>query len=105
MTADWPGDVRHVGDVSPVCCSCAERGKARLDTAVRVGGGREGACQAVEPQGSEYRRVDAPADRFVVAGKPLLGAVGVKPRGRVICGEFRSINRGRVFPGGVAWTS
>src|ERR1700677_883592 len=30
----WPGGVRHVGDVSPVCGVGAERGKARLDTAV-----------------------------------------------------------------------
>ena len=39
----WPGGVRHVGDVSPVCCFCTERGKARLDTAVRdhVDGERE----------------------------------------------------------------
>ena len=35
-TADWPGGVRHVGDVSPVCCSCTERGKACPDTAVRI---------------------------------------------------------------------
>ena len=28
VTADWPGGVRHVGDVSPVCCSCAERGES-----------------------------------------------------------------------------
>ena len=33
----WPGGVRHVGDVSPVCGSCMERGKARLDTAVEDG--------------------------------------------------------------------
>src|SRR5258707_6321766 len=39
----WPGGVRHVGDVSPVCCFCAERGKARLDTAVEDG---EGSCRA-----------------------------------------------------------
>ena len=45
------------------------------------------------------------ADRLVVAGRPLLGAVGVEPRGRVICGEFRSINREQNFSGGVAWTS
>ena len=32
----WPGGVRHVGDVSPVCCSCMERGKACPDTAVRL---------------------------------------------------------------------
>ena len=39
----WPGGVRHVGDVSPVCGFCRERGKARLDTAVhdRVDGERE----------------------------------------------------------------
>ena len=37
------------------------------------------------------------ADRPVVAVKPLLGAVGVEPRGRVICGGVRSINRERVF--------
>ena len=24
----WPGGVRHVGDVSPVCCFCAERGES-----------------------------------------------------------------------------
>src|SRR6476661_7285171 len=41
----WPGGVRHVGDVSPVCGFCMERGKACPDTAVRVcGGWREGAC-------------------------------------------------------------
>jgi len=33
----WPGGVRHGGDVSPVCGFCAERGKARLDTAVEDG--------------------------------------------------------------------
>ena len=31
-TADWRGGVRQVGDVSPVCCSCAERGTARGGT-------------------------------------------------------------------------
>src|SRR5258705_10024719 len=35
------------------------------------------------------------ADRLVVAVKPLLGAVGVEPRGWVICGVVRSINRER----------
>ena len=41
----WPGGVRHVGDVSPVCCSCMERGKACPDTAVgdRGDGERESA--------------------------------------------------------------
>ena len=37
----WPGGVRHVGDVSPVCCFCTERGKARLDTASVEDGERE----------------------------------------------------------------
>jgi hypothetical protein len=46
----WPGGVRHIGDVSPVCGFCMERGKACPDTAVRVcGGWREGACRAAEP--------------------------------------------------------
>ena len=33
------------------------------------------------------------ADRLVVAVKPLLDAVGVEPRGRVIWGWVRWINR------------
>src|ERR1700682_2838951 len=48
----WPGGVRHVGDVSPVCCFCAERGKACPDTAVRVcGGWREGVADRLKPEG------------------------------------------------------
>jgi RNA-directed DNA polymerase len=39
-----------------------------------------------------------PADRPVVAVKPLLGAVGVEPRGRVICGVFGR-STGSVFSG------
>ena len=38
------------------------------------------------------------ADRSVVAVKPLLGAVGVEPRGRVICGVFGR-STGSVFSG------
>ena len=41
-----------------------------------------------EPQGSEYRRGAELADRPVVVVKPLLGAVGVDARGRVLCGVF-----------------
>jgi hypothetical protein len=43
MPADWPGGVRHAGDVSPVCGSRTERGKARPDTAACLvaGGDRE----------------------------------------------------------------
>jgi hypothetical protein len=32
----WPGGVRRIGDVSPVCCSCTEPGKACPDTAVSL---------------------------------------------------------------------
>src|SRR5262249_28363034 len=35
VPADWPGGVRHVGDVSLVCCSRMERGKVCLGTAFR----------------------------------------------------------------------
>ena len=50
----WPGGVRHVGDVSPVCCSCMERGKARLDTAVEDG--ERELPSGCNREGSEYRR-------------------------------------------------
>ena len=45
VPADWPGGVRHVGDVSLVCCSRMERGKACLGTVSAVWG-REGASRA-----------------------------------------------------------
>jgi hypothetical protein len=47
VPAYWPGGVRHGGDVSLVCCFCAEREKASADTAVLVGR-REGASQSAE---------------------------------------------------------
>ena len=50
----WPGGVRHVGDVSPVCCFCAERGKARLDTAVEDG--ERELPSGCNREGSEYHR-------------------------------------------------
>jgi hypothetical protein len=50
----WPGGVRHVGDVSPVCGFCAERGKARLDTAVEDG--ERELPSGGNRKGSEYRR-------------------------------------------------
>lgn len=72
-----------------------EREKACPDTSVRkaVRGRRAGASQAENPQGTEYRRGTALADWPVVAGKLLLGAVGVEPRGQVIRGWTCSINR------------
>jgi hypothetical protein len=51
----WPGGVRHIGDVSLVCCSGTERGKARPDTAALVGGERE-RPKRLQPQGTGYRR-------------------------------------------------
>jgi hypothetical protein len=39
------------------------------------------------------------ADRLVVAVKPLLGAVGVERRGRVVCGVVRSVNQTKVLGG------
>ena len=51
----WPGGVRHVGDVSPVWLVHGTwEGVSRHCRSPR-GGGREGACQAAEPRGSEYR--------------------------------------------------
>jgi len=50
VPADWPGGVRHVGDVSLVCCSRTERGKARPDTAVSGGGdGDRESAKRAEP--------------------------------------------------------
>ena len=99
----WPGGVRHVGDVSPVCGFCMERGKACPDTAVRLvaEGEREPAKRLNRKAVSTAR--GAPADRLVVAGKPLLSAVGVEPRGRVIRGLFVR-STGSMLPGGVGWT-
>src|SRR5512132_2645502 len=44
VPAAWPDGVRHEGDVSLVCCSCTERGKAHPETTAR--GRCEGASQA-----------------------------------------------------------
>jgi hypothetical protein len=70
VPVDWPGGVRHGGDVSLICCFYVEREKARPDTAAHVGCNRE-RPKRPKPQGIEYRRGGAPADRFVVAVKSL----------------------------------
>lgn len=46
VPVDWPGGVRHVGDVSPICCSRRERGKAGPDAVGRAerGGGDDREC-------------------------------------------------------------
>lgn len=41
ISAYWPDGVRHGGDVSLICRSCTERGKACLDTVAQVGRERE----------------------------------------------------------------
>ena len=85
----WPGGVRHVGDVSPICCSCMERGKACPDTAVR--GEREPAKRlnreavstvAGHAGGPARSSCEAPAGR---------GGGGAKGPGHLWC--VRSINR------------
>ena len=54
MPAYWPGGVRHVGDVSPVCGFRMEQEKAGPDTARRAAGERECSKQQAL-QGVEYR--------------------------------------------------
>jgi hypothetical protein len=91
----WPGGVRHIGDVSPVCGFCMERGKACPDTAVRVvaDGEREPAerlnREAVSTVagcagGPARSSCEAPAGR---------GGGGAKGPGHLWC--VRSINRKR----------
>jgi hypothetical protein len=66
------------------------------------GYGREGESQAVSSrEGLSTDAVGAPADLFVVAGKPLLDTVGVEPRGRVVRDCVGSINRTGCGVGGV----
>ena len=98
----WPGGVRHVGDVSPVCGFCMERGKAESDTAVRVSSGREGVARAAET----VKAVSTVAGR---AGGPARssgeapagrGGGGAKGPGHLWC--VRSINREPWVSGGVA---
>jgi hypothetical protein len=66
----WPFGVRHGGDVSLICSCRMEREKACPDTAVFVGGDRE-RPKRPKPQGIEYRRGGALADRLVVVMNPL----------------------------------
>ena len=93
VPADWPGGVRHVGDVILVCCFRTERGKACPDTAVLVGTVRGSVPSGLNSRGIEYRRGGASTDRLVVAVKSLLGAVGAERRGRVIRSCVCPVNR------------
>ena len=75
VPADWPGGVRHVGDVSLICCSRTERGKACTGSAIAaVWRRREGASQAGRSRkglstdpgragGPACSSADAPAER------------------------------------------
>lgn len=56
MPAYWPGGVRHVGDVSPVCGFRMEQEKAGPDTARCVVVGERECPKRQTPQGVEYRR-------------------------------------------------
>ena len=94
-TADWPGGVRHVGDVSPVCCSCTERGKARPDTAVRIvaDGEREPAKRLTrEAVSTVAGRAGGPA-RSSGEASAGRGGGGAKGPGHPLC--VRLINRER----------
>jgi hypothetical protein len=70
VPAYWPGGVRHVGDVSPVCGFRMEQEKAGPDTA-RCVGGREGVPQAADTARGRVPMRDLLADRSVVVRKPL----------------------------------
>ena len=75
MPVYWPGGVRHIGDVSPVCGTCAERGKARFDTVCfpfldEGVGDRENLNWLVARRGRVPLR-DGLADRLVVVMKLL----------------------------------
>src|SRR6476661_6303726 len=100
----WPGGVRHVGDVSPVCGFCMERGKACSDTAVRLvaEGEREPAKRlnrkavstVAGPAGGPARSsCEAPAGR---------GGGGAKGPGHPWCCSFDQPEA--CLPGGVGWT-
>jgi hypothetical protein len=49
-----PGGARHAGDVSLICGSCAERVKARPDTAAYCG--EREVPKRAKPQGKRWRR-------------------------------------------------
>jgi hypothetical protein len=93
----WPGGVRHVGDVSPICGFCRERGKARLDTAVhdRVDGEREPAERLNrEAVSTVAGRAGGPARSSGEASAGRGGGAAKGP-GHLWC--VRSINREHVF--------
>ena len=73
--------------MSPVCCFCTERGKARPDTAVRRCGWREGVAKRLnrEAVSTVAGRAGGPARSSAEAPA---GRMGVERRGRVICGVF-----------------
>src|ERR1700737_5116594 len=95
MSVFWAGGVRHVGDVSPVCCSCMERGKACPDTAVRlVAEGERGPAKRLNRKAvsTVAGRAGGPA-RSSGEASAGRGGGGAKGPGHLWC--VRSINRKR----------
>jgi hypothetical protein len=70
-SAYWPGGVRHIDDVSPVCGICVEQEKACPDAARPGRVGRKGVSRAADTVRDRVPMRGAPADRPVVVVKPL----------------------------------
>jgi hypothetical protein len=66
----WPGGVRHVDDVSPVCGFRVEQEKAHPDMPCSLERGR-GSVPSGDTVRDRVPMPDALADRFVVAVKVL----------------------------------
>ena len=81
--------------MSLVCGSCTEREKASVETSSGVVGPEvaRGSVPRQKTEGTEYQSRRPPADRLVVAEKPLLAGVVVERRGR-LTRNVDSINRG-----------
>jgi len=100
VPVSWPGGVRHVGDVSLVCCFYVERGKAHPDTGVVVK-----IARGSVPSGRNRKGLSTDAG---CAGGPARSSgeapvIGVERRGRAI-GGWCLVGQPEV-PGGAGWTS
>jgi len=78
-------------DVSLICCSRTEQGKACRIPRPVVGGEREGVSQAALTVRDRVPLPRMPADRFVVVMKAVV--MTVERRGRVVRGLCRLVNR------------
>jgi hypothetical protein len=96
------GGVRHVGDVSPICCSRTERGKACPDTVAPGVGWREGVSQADE---TVRDRVPSRGRAGGLAcSSDEASVTGVERRGQVIRGCCFIGQPGEILEG-AWWTS